>query len=710
VDDSSAHQTVVVIPAQAGIWTPAYAEVTAKRLLSHALVETGMMTQLRRFSMAALFCQAFALAPLAAQDWTHWVRIGGYGLSLDHVDEIVESATESRVFGIETDNDIPGRYESLLDPTEKLQAIRAVAGKAHAAGNYAFVYIAGLECITAHAEQSPHSFFKDHPNWVQRKITGEPAVFGGGTAFWIAPGDEDVWISPFAPEWRQVYMERVRQIAATGIDGIYVDIPYWMTHFEGWEKSWASFDDYTVAAFKRKSGLDARHDIRIGDYDDPGFIQWIDFRIAAITDFMGEIDRNVKSVNPKCKTIAEIYPGIEESAPRVGADVYELYPVVDVVAHEYEYGEGNHMAASRTPLDWFGYMIGMYSFRSFAGDKASWMLNYSWDGEKRVRPSDAMKNLFLSEVMAGANVWDAKGHGMSGSNDWGTRKEVFHWISEHEKTFYSPRQPIDPIGVYFSPGTRNYFPDEFIRSYRGAMCLLLQSHREFQVVTPRDLASFSGRLLILPDAKCLSAGELASLRAFVRSGRALMVTGETAKFDDHRKKQLENPLHKLLGITDSSRRQDGSPKFIYEPQCPGRNYYDAIEKEFNEYAVRGDYHSTTFNRLRQEFVKEISALSTSRPTIEIDASVFVSTEIARVGGKPHVFIANFKGLKPQEIAEQTPEKDVGVTFVADPRSKVYMLPFLGQMQRLKCRPEAAKVACVIPEINKGMVVWLERAR
>ena len=32
-----------------------------------------------------------------------------------------------------------------------------------------------------------------------------------------------------------MYMQRVRQIAATGIDGIYVDIPYWMTHFTGWE-------------------------------------------------------------------------------------------------------------------------------------------------------------------------------------------------------------------------------------------------------------------------------------------------------------------------------------------------------------------------------------------------------------------------------------------------------------------------------------------
>jgi len=220
------------------------------------------------------------------EDWTHFVRIGGYGLSLNKVDEIVRNAAETGVFGIETDNDILGRYESFLDPTEKLKAIKAVAEKAHAAGNYAFVYIAGLECITDHADRRQHTFFKDHPDWVQRKITGEPAVFGGGTAFWIAPGDEDVWISPFAVEWRRLHMQRVRQIAATGIDGIYVDIPYWMTHFNGWEKSWASFDDYTVAAFKRKSGINARSDVRVGDYNDRGFRLWIDFRIRAITGFM----------------------------------------------------------------------------------------------------------------------------------------------------------------------------------------------------------------------------------------------------------------------------------------------------------------------------------------------------------------------------------------------------------------------------------------
>src|SRR5262249_36469631 len=270
---------------------------------------------MKSLAIVLVSCLVFTLALAdhngSRQNWTHFVRIGGHGLSLDRVDHIIKSATDSHVFGIETNNDIPGRYESFLDPSEKLKAIRAVAEKAHAVDNKAFVYIAGLECITANAEKQAHTFFKDHPDWVQRKISGDPAVFGKGSAFWIRQGDEDIWISPYALEWRKIYMERVRQIAATGIDGIYVDIPYWMTHFSGWEDTWASLDDHTVAAFKAKTGLNAKTDIKPGDFSDHGFLQWVDFRIATLTDFMKEIDSNVKAVNRNCMTIAEIYPGIE---------------------------------------------------------------------------------------------------------------------------------------------------------------------------------------------------------------------------------------------------------------------------------------------------------------------------------------------------------------------------------------------------------------
>ena len=665
-----------------------------------------MVLALSSFSPVAGWTQATSPA-LDPRHWTHFVRIGGYGLSLDRVDAIIKDATDSHVFGIETDNDIPGRYESFLDPAEKLRAIQAVAQKAHAVGNYAYVYIAGLECITAHADRTPHTLFKDHPDWVQRKLTGEPAVFGGGTAFWIAPGDEDVWISPYASEWRKIYMERVRQIAATGIDGVYVDIPYWMTHFDGWEKSWASFDDYTVAAFKQKTGLDARTDIKLGDYNDPGFLEWIDFRVEAITDFMSEINQNVKAANPRCMTIAEIYPGIEEGSPRVGSDVYRLYPVLDAIAHEYEYGRGDHMAASRTPLDWFGYMTGMYAFRSFASGRASWMLNYSWDGNKRVDRREAIKNLAMAELMAGANVWDTRGHVMSGSNDLDTRKMIFQWIASHEKTFYSPRIPVRPIGVYFSPKTRDYFPEEFIESFRGMMYLLLQSHLEFQIVTPRDMQAFRGEELILPDVRCLSGPELDWLQGLVRNGKALLVTGESGKYDEKRRPRTENPLHKLLGITGPAREQASAapPRFIYAPQCPGKAYYAVVETQFNDYAVQGDYRAASFEKLRERLSAQITRLANSERAVDVQASPFLSTQIAEVNGKVHVFMANFRGLKRNEVAQQTPERNIRIVFPARQNSKLYVLPFLGEVQEIAGEWSSGKMTFRIPEVTKGMVAW-----
>src|SRR5208283_1708698 len=496
------------------------------------------------------------------QNWTNYVRIGAYGLKVDNAEAIVRDAEKGHVFGIEVDNDIPGRYESFLDPKEKLQAIHAVADAAHKAKNRAFVYIAGTECITANADKSLHSVMKDHPDWLQRKITGEPAVFTSGAAFWISPGDEDVWVSPYAKEWRKVYMQRVQQVAGTGIDGIYVDIPYWMTHFEGWENTWASFDDATVAAFREKTGLDAKKDLKLGDFQDTNFRRWIDFRIETMTDFVEEIHQNARSVNPEIMVIPEIYPGIEEEATRVGADVYQMYGVVDAIAHEYEFGNGEHMAATRTQLDWFLYQAGMLTFRAFAQGRATWILNYSWDGQKGVAAPDEMKNLAASEVMAGANFWDAPGHVMSGSNDPATRTEIFQWIEKHEKVLYRPRLPVQPVGVYFSPKSQDYAVKEFLPSYRGMLVLLLQRHREFVVLTPRTLKDFRGGVLALPNVSVLDEEEKRELTAFVKKGGKLVITGTN-----------------VTGLR-------GEPQVIEFSDCPAKAYLEGLEKDFADGASR----------------------------------------------------------------------------------------------------------------------------
>jgi hypothetical protein len=612
---------------------------------------------------------------VTGQDWTNYVRIGAYGLSRNSADQIVRNAQESGVFGIEVDNDIPGRYESFVDPEEKLRAIRAVAEKAHAAGNRAFVYIAGTECITANADQTPHTLAKEHPDWLQRKITGEPAIFGGGSAFWIRKGDEDVWVSPYASEWRKTYMARVRQIAATGIDGIYVDIPYWMTHFDGWEDTWASFDDYTVAAFKKETGLDARKDLKLGDFSDPNFRKWVEFRIQTFTDFMHEIDQNAKSVNPQIKTIPEIYPGIEEEAVRVGADVYSLYTVVDAIAHEYSFGNSGHMASERKPLDWFRYQVGMHTFRAFAQGKATWILNYSWDGDQKVDKREAMLNLAMSEVMAGANFWDAPGHSMAGSNDPATRTKIFSWIKQHENTFYAPRTPIDPVGVYFSPQTRNFYADEFINSYRGILILLMQAHREFQVVTPRTLAEFHGRALILPDVRVWSDPEKNEIQRYLKQGNKLIVTGEDA-------------LH-----------LSGGPDVTRFSECPGKIYNALLEKDFERATPE----------TQRPFLESLEpSLSETGRRVEVVASASVATSVAQVKGVTHVFLANFAGLVGGANPIQTPQADVKISLPVVPGNAGYFLPFLGDVQKLQGTQKDGRETFVLPAINKGAVFWYAR--
>ncbi len=610
----------------------------------------------------------------ANQDWTNYVRIGAYGLKGGDALEIVRKAQASGVFGIEVDNDIPGRYESFLNPEEKLKAIREVAEAAHHEGNYAFVYIAGTECITAHGDKVAHTLAKDHPDWLQRKITGEPAIFGGGSAFWIREGDEDVWVSPYAPEWRKIYMERVRQIAATGIDGIYIDIPYWMTHFDGWEDTWASFDDYTVAAFKQQTGLNAKHDLKLGDFSDPAFRKWVAFRIQTFTDFLSEVDRTAKAVNPKIKTIPEIYPGIEGESVRVGADVYSLYPVVDAIAHEYEFGEGDHMASSRKPLDWFRYQVGMHSFRAFAQGKATWILNYSWDGDKKVDGSEAMiresmMNLAMSQVMVGANFWDAPGHSMAGSNDLPTRKKIFSWIKAHEKTFYLPRSPVDPIGVYFSPETRNLYAQDFIASYRGIVILLMQKHLEFQIVTPRTLAEFRGKTLVLPDVRVLSDGEKNWMQSFAAHGNRLVITGTDA-----------------TGMGDSQ----NAVRFV---TCPGLAYNAELEKDFEH--ASPDSEAAFLSSLR------------GGNSVQIKAGTQVATSIARTSDdRINVFFANFAGLRGGSNPVQTPQTGVEVSVIAK-GGKGFVLPFLGEAQAINGVRHGDSMTFTLPPIIKGAVFWYE---
>jgi hypothetical protein len=343
---------------------------------------------------------------------------------------------------------------------------------------------------------------------------------------------------------------------------------------------------------------------------------------------------------------------------------------VDAIAHEYEFGSGGHMASERKPLDWFRYQVGMHSFRAFAGGKPTWILNYSWDGDKNVDKREAMQNLAMSQVMDGANFWDAPGHSMAGSNDLPTRKKIFTWIAAHEKTFYLPRGPIDPIGVYFSPETRNFHAKEFIRSYRGILILLMQKHLEFQVVTPRTLEEFRGRTLVLPDVRELSDSEKKLLRGFVAGGKRLVVTGTDA---------TEFP---------------GSPNVVRFAEDPGTAYEAALEKDFEHAASES----------QQAF---LDALQGSE-AVRIKGGTQVATSISRTAdGRIHCFFANFAGLKGGVNPVQTPQNGIDVSLRASTGGHGYFLPFMGETHEIQGTRHGDFVTFDLPAVTRGAVFWYE---
>jgi hypothetical protein len=624
---------------------------------------------------AVSLCQASGQTAETSRDqdprvWMRKVRIAAYSLNSENAARIVDQATQDGVYGIEVDNDITGRYESLLDPADKLKALRAVSEAVHRRHNKVFVYIAGLECISAN-DSAAHTLAKDHPDWLQRKITGQPAIFGTASAFWIKQGEEDAWVSPYAGDWRRLYMNRVAQIAKTGVDGIYVDIPYWMTHFKGWEDSWASFDDGTVAAFKQKTGLDARKDIKVGDFEDPGFQKWVDFRIDTITEFLTEIRNTAIAVNPKIAVIPEIYPGIEADGPRVGPDLYEIYPVMDAVAHEYEFGDGDHTAAMRSPLDWMMYQVGMRSFRAFAEGKPTWMLNYSWDGAPHVNPADAMKTMMSSELMAGANVWDASGHVMSGSNDIAERRTIYAWVGAHEDVFAAKQEQLGEIGVYFSDSTRKRYAEEFVNSYRGALLVLLQAHRQFQIVTPRMLEAFRGKTLVLPNVRVLDQQEVTTIHQFAAVGGRVVIDGAS------------NPV--LSDIEHAVRL----------PEDPAKTYLTAAERDDVDAGQRE----------QMAFLKAMGPGDDD--AVQIHAGTNVLAHAMRINRKTYLFFSNFSGIKAGIELTPTVQTGVRVTVSASLETRMHVLPFLGTETVVNGTRAGARVSFTLPALERGMIVWFD---
>lgn len=143
-----------------------------------------------------------------------------------------------------------------------------------------------------------------------------------------------------------------------------------------------------------------------------------------------------------------------------------------------------------------------------------------------------------------------------------------------EQAVYEPwlrdMEPVALVGILNGHDSRKYRPPEpdgFMADqphhqleYQGWVQAAIAGHQlwdylEDQLVTRDTLRRF--KVVVLPNASCLSKRQVTALRSYVREGGVLIATGETSLFNDHGQQMKNLQLSSVLGVRFKATRDRG---------------------------------------------------------------------------------------------------------------------------------------------------------
>lgn len=440
------------------------------------------------------------------------------------------------------------------------------------------IYQGPLEIVTdnvdvnkdSKVDPGKHSIYTDHPEWLQVGIDGRKAVFYGDVAFWVGESDEDVWLCPNDPEYKQVVISHFYELAQTGIDGIWVDIPKFQCDFGDWESNWACHCEDCQKKFEEDTGFTIPKKV---DWQDIRWKTWILWRQQVIADYLNELNNTIKSANPDCLLIVEHWHGIDVESVREAWSPLLLREVTDCLAHEYTAASYNS-----TTYDYYNYLRDMASYLYYRGldkEHPSWILAYSSDRK-------GQKMLAASVITAGCNFYDTDVPDMDGTVSTNQQKEIFHWIKDYSPYYYEA-EPWANIGVYYSKATMDFLYHElwgegdFYCEFMGVSMMLLAGNIPYEVIFSLDnLNQF--HTVILPNAACMSDKEIETINEFVTKGGNVIATGETGAYDEWGNSRSESLLDPdimripALGAEYYREVQPYNPWWIPEHRGPGEEY------------------------------------------------------------------------------------------------------------------------------------------
>lgn len=463
-------------------------------------------------------------------------------------------------------------WKALFDPmlSESLAEIsrRADYIHAHHPGIRYIVYVAPLEYVIPGVDEDldgevdpgkeGDSLALQHPDWLQVGIDGRRAVFYGfqrGMPFWVCDTCEDVWLTPANPEYRDLVINQARRIAATGIDGVWLDVPFLRFEFgEGWREQWPSLDPWAVARFEAETGYRVPRppDSRWPDWDDPAWRAFVRWRYSLTSRFLADYRDALKSVNPGIVLVVETSVGPDVSATQQGSSTLDLFEVCDVTAHEFGGPRGSR---DTHYYMWLRFLANLLFWRHTDGNRPSWLLSYVYAGEPDTLE---VARLHAACVLtAGMNYYTSGNETMSGMPDPGFRRRLFHWLKEEDRLYYGPGwRPYANVALVYSQNTLDFLDRgswegafSYHDAFTGMAMMLLESHIPFEVIGERELDRLPDyELAILPMFAAMGPEQARSIREYVRRGGRIIATGPTSLYSREGVRLRDFQLVDVFGV------------------------------------------------------------------------------------------------------------------------------------------------------------------
>jgi hypothetical protein len=490
-------------------------------------------------------------------DWARQARIAGAFFEPGDSDEDIEGTLDDLasqgVSVVLADSPWGSSYTASVDDVEfsaVTELVTTVAQKAHERGLRVVMYQTGLELI-AEAPRDPGS---EHPDWAQVSLDGQPIVFNdisGDQEHWLDEGQWDIWLSPCS-SYRQLSLARVREMAGTDIDGLWVDTVYLQHSIGDHEDLWPSTDPCSAAAFQSTTGLSVP---AAEDWDDPTWRRWVVWRHEQMTDYLLAVKQAAREVNPGLVFFEENWNVDGTGATQYANDPAAYLGYADMsTGHEVStvgdrVDEGQTGMQDATLDQWLAFATMIKWARGADTGKPSWILTYGY----QAADAERLAGVILAE---GANYYETRGPRMADSVGIGYRQRIFSWTAAHQEALYGSESTAT-VALAYSPRTRDlldegagdlYEPEEapFFREYRQAAATLLRNHIPFDIVI-LDEGMSATRLggyatLILPNVAAMSDGEAAAIRDFAQAGGTVIQTGDTGSRDEWLEPRAANAL------------------------------------------------------------------------------------------------------------------------------------------------------------------------